>query len=370
MRQRRKVVRSALRRLVGGGSAPVPLFTLLNTWRRGFGGWSYIYYELGKHGRFDDYLPDITMRDMIALNTGSGTLLLTNKLVFERVLGGLARVSPVLAVIGRGTLVPTSAPALRTAADLVDHCRSIGPLILKPIDGIQGRGVLRLSCGRASHSGMAAEGLVLNGHEIDRAELTQTLSGLDNYLVSEFAQQAGYAHAIFPEAANTMRIVTMIDPATHRPFIAASIHRFGVAASAPADNTSRGGVSCRVDPATGRLGPAAGYRPPELFWTSEHPETGATIEGVTVEHWQEVKDLVLGVAQAVPYAPYVGWDVLVCDDGPMLIEGNSNPSLHTQKHFPFLLDDRVRAFVEHHGVWRDSSRRRARMARQQPRARP
>lgn len=370
MRHRSKVVRSALRRLAGGGSAPVPLLKLLNTWRRGFGGWSYIYYELGKHGRFDDYLPDITMRDMIALNTGSGTLLLTNKLVFERVLGGLARVPPVLAVIGRGTLVPTSSPALRTAADLADHCRSTGPLIFKPTDGIKGRGILRLSCGGASHSSMETDGLVLNGREIDRAELTQTLSGLDNYLVSEFAQQAGYARAIFPDAANTVRIVTMIDPATQLPFIAASIHRFGVAASAPADNTSRGGISCRVDPATGRLGPAAGYRPPELVWTSEHPETGATIEGVTVEHWQEVKDLVLNVAQAVPYAPYVGWDVLVCDDGPMLIEGNANPTLHTQQHFPYLLDDRVRSFVEHHGVWRDSSRRHSGPPRQSGRIRP
>lgn len=386
MIERKKVVTRALSRLLKRETAPVPLGALLNNWRHGFGGWSYLYYELGRHGRYDDYLPDITMRDMTALNTGSGKMMLTNKLMFERVVGKLARVPPVLAMVGRGTLVPIASPELRTAADLAEYCRAVGPLILKPIDGMKGKGVLRLSSGQATRADpgagartdtdagpgsdtrggtaadqgpdIAGDVLQLNGREIAPADLAKTLAKLDNYLVVTFVRQAGYARAIFPDSANTMRIVTMIDPATDRPFIAASEHRFGVAASAPTDNVSRGGLSCRVDPDTGRLGPGICDGRTTIVRTNVHPETGAKLEGVEVEHWREAKDMVLNVAQALPFAPYVGWDVLVSDDGPVLIEGNAGPSMHSQMHFPYLLDERVRRFVEHHGVWR--TRRRAR----------
>ncbi len=376
MLERKKVVKRALNRLLKKETAPIPLGALLNNWRHGFGGWSYLYYELDKHGRYDDYLPDITMRDMTALNTGSGKMVLSNKLLFERVVGRLMRVPPVLAMLGRGTLVPLASPELRTGEDLAEHCRTVGPLILKPIDGMKGRGVLRLSAGRTTGADPAAganadvegDALFLDGKEIALFDLAQTLSTLDNYLVVTFAQQAEYARALYPDSANTMRLVTMIDPANDRPFIAASQHRIGTAASAPTDNASRGGVICRVDPETGRLGQGTQDVGTGVIRCSVHPETGAPIEGVEVEGWDQATESVLRVAEALPFAPYVGWDVLMSDDGPVLIEGNAGPSMHCQMHFPYLLDERVRRFVEHHGVWHDRSRRGASTARQPARA--
>lgn len=365
MLQRKKVMKRAVQRLLTGGGAPVPPIARFNNWRRGFGAWSYIYYGLGEDADVREFLPDITMRDMTALNDGMGKHILTNKLVFERAIGTLAPVPPVLAALGRGSLVPLGTPALRDAEDLVAYCRTVGPLILKPIDGKKGRGVRRLSFDDDGTGGRTA--LRLNDTEVDVSRLRATLAGLDAYLVVAFAQQAPYASAIFPDATNTIRVVTMLDPTSGEAFVAASEHRFGTKRSAPTDNFSGGGVIGGLDPVTGRLGPVRWAVGSTLMRSGTHPETGAPIEGVTVPGWQEAKAMVLRVAEDVPSAPYVGWDVLITPGGAVLIEGNAGPSLHSQMSgFPYLRDPRVRAFVEHHGVWRDRPRARRRVARVRP----
>ncbi len=353
---RRKTIRRSLVKLLRGETAPIPLGALLNNWRRGFGGWSYVYYELHKDGRVDDYLPDITMRDMAALNRGSGRMVLTNKLVFERVVGTLATVPKTLAFVGQGTLVALTDVVLSSTADLVRYCREVGPAILKPIDGGKGRGVMRLAAPTTTDGTAVA---LLNDRNVDLATLEGVIGDLDRYLISEFARQASYAKAVFPDATNTVRVVTMIDPLTGIPFIPAAVHRFGTKKSAPTDNASIGGIAAGVNIETGQLGKATRQEGARLAWIATHPDTGAQIEGVTIEHWQELKATVLRVAAAVPFAPYVGWDWLVSETGPVLIEGNADPSLHVQVHHPFLRDARVRAFVEHHGVWRDRSGRRS-----------
>jgi len=49
---------------------------------------------------------------------------------------------------------------------------------------------------------------------------------------------------------------------------------------------------------------------------------------------------------------YVGWDVLITDVGPCLIEGNTaNVGVRSlQVHGPLLADPRVRHFFEFHNV--------------------
>jgi hypothetical protein len=46
------------------------------------------------------------------------------------------------------------------------------------------------------------------------------------------------------------------------------------------------------------------------------------------------------------YIPYVGWDIIVTDDGFCAIEGNNHPHLGHQDMAPLLTDPRVRAFYE------------------------
>ena len=83
------------------------------------------------------------------------------------------------------------------------------------------------------------------------------LAPLRRYLITEFVVQAPYAASIYPHTTNMVRILTLWDLAVGRPFLAAAVHRFGTARSAPVDNWHGGwgGLSARIDLDSGVLGP-------------------------------------------------------------------------------------------------------------------
>ena len=57
-----------------------------------------------------------------------------------------------------------------------------------------------------------------------------------------------------------------------------------------------------------------------LFET--HTETGYRIADFQLPMMTEVVDLITQVALVIPEVRYVGWDVVVTADGPVLVEGN------------------------------------------------
>jgi hypothetical protein len=118
------------------------------------------------------------------------------------------------------------------------------------------------------------------------------------------------------------------------------------------DNFTQGGVAALVDPETGRLQLGIRVLPsgrPEAV--ERHPDTGAEITGLVVPRWRETVERVLAVARDHPYLPYVGWDVVVTDEGIRILEGNSNSGTDIlQVHGPLLADPRIRRFYERRGV--------------------
>lgn len=65
--------------------------------------------------------------------------------------------------------------------------------------------------------------------------------------------------------------------------------------------------------------------------------------------WAELTATLLELLGALPIFNYVGWDVLVTNDGFYIIEGNNAPTIVSlQLTRPALSDPRVRRFVVHH----------------------
>ncbi|ESP90053.1 sugar-transfer associated ATP-grasp domain-containing protein [Candidatus Halobonum tyrrellensis] len=179
---------------------------------------------------------------------------------------------------------------------------------------------------------------------------------LSEYLVSEFVRQADYADRLFPDAVNTLRVVTLNDDADG-PFVAGAVHRVGTAASAPVDNWSRGGLSVEIA-GDGTLSDGARWSSAgELRWFDAHPDTGDPLAGVEMPGWPAVRERILWMAAALPSLPHIGWDVVLTDEGDgendpgfVVIERNSHPGVETlQVHRPLLDDPRVRRFYERHG---------------------
>lgn len=89
------------------------------------------------------------------------------------------------------------------------------------------------------------------------------------------------------------------------------------------DNFHAGGSVCKVDMATGALGPATdwGIKQPGR-WLDTHPATGAQVAGRILPLWAETVEAVRQAHLAFGDRIVVGWDVAITDEGPRIIEGN------------------------------------------------
>ena len=72
---------------------------------------------------------------------------------------------------------------------------------------------------------------------------------------------------------------------------------------------------------------------------------------VSIPMWQEVHDLVLHSARSLSFMEYIGWDMVISPEGPVVLEANVNTGLNVmQSHAPLFDDPRVRNYYSKRGV--------------------
>jgi hypothetical protein len=126
-------------------------------------------------------------------------------------------------------------------------------------------------------------------------------------------------------ALASLRIVTGLDRAGAAEFVwAMLIVPFG------SFRTTTGGIICRLAPETGTITRAFDFCRKSNF--TAHPDTGTPLVGLALPFWRQSVDLVRHThAAAFPRFAFLGWDVVLTDAGPLLLETNSGWSaLHHQ----------------------------------------
>ncbi|UCF38394.1 MAG: hypothetical protein JSU96_05990 [Acidobacteriota bacterium] len=234
-------------------------------------------------------------------------------------------------------------PNLQQAEQSIRESVRDGGIVLKPVRGSKGRGIFIVEAN--------GDGCLINGEHSDYSDLGRLIERLRDYIATELIHQHDYAAVIYPRTTNTIRILTMWDDDSLSPFVAAAAHRFGTVRSFPVDNfkAGMGGLSSRIAPETGELGPAVTYSEggSELLWHERHPESGALIRGILVPGWTQLVESVLSAATQLNFAPLIGWDIVVCSEGFSVLEINGGVGLFThQVHEPLLQNPRVRRFYE------------------------
>lgn len=316
-------------------------------WRSGRTSVAFALYELDRNDP-SGYRLEFADIDHKVLGPHRGSI--NDKLAFTRQMQGLGVLVPEpLAYVRKGKLSGLSYERRRGEEITLSAMASQSPRsVWRPVGLGGGRGV--------SFVTRRPEGWFQDGESVAEAELETWIASLDEYLATEFVDQAEYARTIFPDSPNTLRILTLWDPSTNKPFIAAAAHRFGSSASGHLDNFHQGfgGVSVPIDIQTGVLGPAARLTERgEVLRLDEHPDSGAQIAGIEIPGWDEIAREVLEVAAALPECSYVGWDLLPTEAGPYWLEGNSPPGLWVwQVHGPLMTDPRTQAFFSEPGVVR------------------
>jgi hypothetical protein len=92
------------------------------------------------------------------------------------------------------------------------------------------------------------------------------------------------------------------------------------------DNISSGGCFVSVDLQTGRLR-KYGYTTIKNGASkalTQHPVTKTVFENFVIPYFNESRELVLKTAACMPGLRLVGWDVAIGENGPIIIEGNSD----------------------------------------------
>jgi hypothetical protein len=140
-------------------------------------------------------------------------------------------------------------------------------------------------------------------------------------IVQDAVKQHDNLAAIYPSSLNTMRIETLLT-LDGRVLILGSMVRFGRKGS-KVDNLSAGGIGVGVIPDSGQLRPIGrDFRSREY---DRHPDTGAVFAERSVPKWAETLDLVRRAQQSFSYFRFLGFDIAVTPDGPVIIEINPWP---------------------------------------------
>lgn len=177
--------------------------------------------------------------------------------------------------------------------------------IVKPIDEWEGNGIHMID--------LCQE---------DTGALYQSLNA-NHLLIEEIVEQ--HPQMVFNNSSvNTIRVYTVFDDIEKKAYIIKTTLRAGVGASI-VDNSHSGGCSYEVDVDTGRID--------SFGWSHTmkglifHPGSKICMLGHEIPHWEEVKDVVRRAAEMLPSIKFIGWDVAVLKDHPILIEGNHDPDL-------------------------------------------
>ncbi|MZP57169.1 MAG: hypothetical protein GT600_17180 [Bacteroidales bacterium] len=319
----------------------------IRCFRLGFLPYEYLWFGLDRND-FRGYLPTRSNYQKRRIN-GSYNAILGNKILFEchlkTVLEGIGGVyvPDTLGYFEKGYL--NSLHADLTSGDLTSVVGLLerGDLILKLISGDGGVGLVCLNL---------TDGVYyINDEAANLESLVAFLQSLDNYLIQRRLPQEGPAGTIFPGSVNTMRIGTMIDPGSGKPFIAYAVHRFGSLKTGFVDNVGQGGITAKIDLNSGRLSMAHQYsKEGQMEVFEKHPVTSAMIFNQEIPNWQDVKRRIIEMARRMPYLKYVGWDFVLSNDDLYVLEGNVSPGLGlVQMYGPLRVNEQAWNFFKFHG---------------------
>lgn len=125
---------------------------------------------------------------------------------------------------------------------------------------------------------------------------------------------------LYPHAVNSLRIVTFVAP--DGPKLVYAVCKMGNSGKY-VDNMENDGLCCPIDTKTHKLCGVA--HTSALINYTHHPTTNVELIGYEIPYVDEAIELCLQAAMEIPEFRYIGWDVAIAPDGPLIIEGNDYP---------------------------------------------
>jgi hypothetical protein len=202
---------------------------------------------------------------------------------------------------------------LHEVADLKD-LKNKPELVLKLINNPSGKLVFKVADGKC---GVAVE--IKNAKEFNTTSLIKFMVDNKFDLVEEFIIQHPKLNELSPSAVNTVRVITQLNQ-NNEVIVLGCRQRISVNSSV--DNMAAGNLAAPIDEHTGVVFDSAVYSDITKTEVVKHPVSGVTIVGFEVPFWKETIEMAMEAAQLHPQNRSVGWDIVITENGPGLIEGN------------------------------------------------
>ncbi len=226
------------------------------------------------------------------------------------------------------------APKPATAEELCDVLRTVGEFACKPCNGTTSLGFAHL----AYHDGSYH----IDDQSVDASSIERFLAEHPNYVFTEYLRPSRQFAPYSPHI-HTLRIVTVNE--NGMPRIVGGYLRIPNKFSGEAnyiiidkDNAEKFNVFIDFNGETGAFGPGKLTCVNRSVLTNEHPDNGLPLSG-TIENYDELKRIVMGIAQRFSTIEYMGFDIGVTDAGFKCMEINSHPGIKYMQIFKPIYDD-------------------------------
>ena len=157
-------------------------------------------------------------------------------------------------------------------------------------------------------------------------------------LVEEYIAQHEVLASFHPSSLNTLRIWVIQRQGAIE--VLGAVLKVG-RDNQVTDNSIQGGLTANVCLSTGEL---EGLKDTGVSRTcyEAHPNTNCLIKGVILPHWEACLDLSKRVLRAFPGITFVGLDMAIGPDGPVIVELNPEPDRKSARNFGQPLADLLR----------------------------
>lgn len=199
-------------------------------------------------------------------------------------------------------------------SELESFCKHKGVVFAKLIDECGGCGTEKITY----------------SEQIDFPALYKRLLDGRQYLIEEGIVQHKDMNRLCESSVNTIRVVTLL--CNGKAKVAYSLLRMGNG-QGNVDNISSGGMYTLVSP-DGKLTFPAFCDKTGLFY-DEHPVTKTKFKNYELPYFKEAMKLCCEAALVEQRLGYVGWDVAITPNGPILVEGNNMPGYDMAQNAAF-----------------------------------
>lgn len=224
--------------------------------------------------------------------------------------------------------------------EIINTIKTKKSVFLKPIGKGAGVGVRRIESKK--------DKLYMDDIEITSEELTNYLIKHNNYFITETIKQGDFASSLYDKTSNTIRMIALRDNKTQQFKIYFAVQRIGTHDTIPVDNGSRGGLVSKIDLKTGKLSVAKSLHNTNSY--KIHPDSKTVIEGAIVPNFKEIQEQILELSNKFAYFNFIAWDILLTNNGIVIIEANTSSGVNIMQVFGGLRNSELGNFYRYHKI--------------------